>query len=247
MTDERAFLDTVSGTYTRGATQDAIIRQLIVRTFAPFIDTQTRALQLGFAEGVDTGLLAPLVGSVDVVEGSSEFIEAARQSGLANLTVHDALFEQFAVPEGAAPYDAIFAVYVLEHVDDPDVVLSNMRRCLAPGGRLFVVVPNARALSRQLARHMGLLDDLTTLTEHDHAHGHRRVYDRVTLNRDIAASGFRSVTEGGILLKLLADFQLDQCYAQGILGEAQVEGLYRMGLEYPDFCGSLFSVCEAVS
>jgi hypothetical protein len=46
------------------------------------------------------------------------------------------------------------------------------------------------------------------------------------------------------MLKLLADFQLDQLYEAGILGDAQVDGLYKLGLEYPDLCGSLFAVCD---
>jgi hypothetical protein len=51
MSDEHAFLDTVAGTYTPGATQKASIRRLIVRTFAPGLMQHTRALPIGFAGG----------------------------------------------------------------------------------------------------------------------------------------------------------------------------------------------------
>ena len=105
-------------------------------------------------------------------------------------------------------------------------------------------MPNARALSRQLALHMGLLKDLKELTENDHNHGHRRVYDRVTINADIAAAGFENVSQGGIMLKILADFQMDQLIDNGMLRDQQIDGLYSLGLEYPDLCGSLFSVCR---
>jgi hypothetical protein len=45
-------------------------------------------------------------------------------------------------------------------------------------------------------------------------------------------------------LKLLADFQMDQLIDQGMLKDQHLDGLYALGLEYPDLCGSLFSVCK---
>jgi hypothetical protein len=136
---------------------------------------------------------------------------------------------------------------VLEHVLDPVSVLERVRSLLAPGGRIFIVVPNARAFSRQLALHMGLLRELKELTRSDLDHGHRRVYDRPQLNRDLEAAGLQSISEGGILLKFLADFQLDELIERGILTKAHIEGLYRLGLEYPEFCSALFSICEVKS
>ena len=90
---------------------------------------------------------------------------------------------------------------------------------------------------------MGLLESLYALTPNDINHGHRRVYDRVTLTRDIEAADLQQVSQGGLLLKLLADFQMDKLIDTDILGEQQQEGLYKMGLEYPDLAGSLFAVC----
>lgn len=40
-------------------------------------------------------------------------------------------------------FDLITAHFVLEHVPDPVAALSSMRRCLAPGGRIFFTVPDA--------------------------------------------------------------------------------------------------------
>jgi hypothetical protein len=110
---------------------------------------------------------------------------------------------------------------------------------------LFIVVPNARALSRQLALHMGLIADLKALTENDLVNGHRRVYDRVSLNRELRDTGFSTVAEGGLMLKILADFQLDKLIDDGFIQQQQIDGLYSLGLEYPDFCGALFSICTA--
>lgn len=243
--DERRHLDAVSATYAQASPQDRAIRQLIVRTFAPYLRPQMRALQLGYSEGVDTALLQQAVATLDVVEGARDFAEAARAATRPGAQVFECLFEDFTLPPGVPQYDAVFASYVLEHVQQPGEVLAAVRKVMAPGARLFVAVPNARALSRQLARHMGLIENLDSLTENDHRHGHRRVYDRASLNRELEAAGFRTISQGGVMLKILADFQLDALFESGLLGEAQVDGLYRLGLEYPDLCGTLFSVCEA--
>jgi SAM-dependent methyltransferase len=242
--DEKAFLDAVQATYAHGSPQDRAIRGLIVRTFRPWLQPGMRVLQLGYSEGIDTGLVQDMVAQLDVVEGAAGFAGAARDAARDGAQVFECLFEDFTLPPGAQPYDAVIASYVLEHVQQVDEVLAMVRRVLVPGGKLLVAVPNARALSRQLARHMGLIDDLTTLTENDHRHGHRRVYDRVSLNRDLERAGFLPIAQGGVMLKPLADFQMDHLFETGILGDAQVDGLYRLGLEYPDLCGTLYAVCE---
>lgn len=240
--DERSFLESVTETYvTSESSQDRLIKSLAVRTFEPFIRTDSRALEFGCCDGYMTSLIARLCHDVTVVDGSQTFINMARKLAPANVEFVYALFEEF-TPDRKFEY--IFATYVLEHVRDAIEFLKHAGGMLNEYGLLFIVVPNARAMSRQIARHMGLIDDLFALTQNDLHHGHRRVYDRVLLNRDIESAGLRQVSSGGLLLKLLADFQMDKMIDTGILGDAQIEGLYKMGLEYPDFAGSLFSICK---
>jgi 2-polyprenyl-3-methyl-5-hydroxy-6-metoxy-1,4-benzoquinol methylase len=244
MRDTEAFLDAVRQTYTRESLQDKAIRRLAVRTFEPYLSRDGRGMQMGYSEGIDTELLAARVARLEVVEGCRAFIEDGERRGLPNVGFRHAMFEDLALATDEAPFDYVFANYVLEHVLDVPQVLGRVRGVLKPGGLLFVVVPNARALSRQLAVHMGLLPEVKALTEHDHSHGHRRVYDRVSLDRDVEAAGFRIIAQGGLMLKILADFQLNRLFKDGILEEAHIDGLYRLGLEYPDLCGSLFAVCR---
>jgi hypothetical protein len=46
------------------------------------------------------------------------------------------------------------------------------------------------------------------------------------------------------MLKILADFQMDELISMQVLQDEHIDGLYGLGLEYPDLCGSLFSVCR---
>jgi len=245
MTDsnkEMEFLESVIHTYvTSDSPQDRLIKTLAVQTFQPYIRPNKRALEFGCCDGYMTTLIAKHVDQVTVVDGSKSFIEMAKKRVPAKVQFVHSLFEDYSPNH---KYDYIFATYVLEHVSDAIGFLKMASQLLAEDGLLFIVVPNARALSRQLARHMGILDDLFALTPNDINHGHRRVYDRISLNRDIDTAGLLQVGQGGLLLKILADFQMDKLVETGIIAEPQIEGLYKMGLEYPDLAGSLFSVCR---
>ena len=238
--DEKLFLDRVYSTYTVDeSSQTRVMRELVVRTFAPHIRGGV-ALELGCSDGYMTEMLASRVDHLDVVDGSRSFLAEAEKRGLPNVAYTYSLFEQF---ETSTKYDYVFASFIFEHVLDPQLVFAMIRRVLKPDGRLFLVVPNARALSRQLALHMGLIEDLKALTENDLVNGHRRVYDRVFLNREIRTAGFEPIVEGGLMLKILADFQLDRLIDDEFLQQPQIDGLYKLGFEYPDLCGALFSIC----
>lgn len=241
--DEKTFLEQLAATYTTSdSPQDAAIRSLALRAFLPHTDTAGNALEMGCDTGYMTALLSGRFRHLTVVDGSLTFLEQTRSRGLPNVRYEHALFEEF---ESAETFDHIFLCYVLEHVIDPVALLRKARSLLSAHGKAFIVVPNARAQSRQLARHMGLIDDLYALTDNDRRHGHRRTYDRVLLERDIASAGLAPLHGGGLMLKPFADFQMNALFASGVLGDSQVDGLYRMGLEYPDLAGSLFSVCCA--
>jgi 2-polyprenyl-3-methyl-5-hydroxy-6-metoxy-1,4-benzoquinol methylase len=241
ISSELEFLDEKSLTYVTGqSAQDDLIRKLAVETFEPFIDPKL-GLELGCSDGYMTRLLSKKLRQLDVVEGSEHFIKRAKQRNLQNVSFIHCLFEEF---KAAKQYDYIFLCYVLEHVYEVGEILRIVHSSLHPDGLLFVVVPNSRALSRQLAYHMGLIPDLQALTQNDFAHGHRRVYDRVSLNRDLEDGGFTTIAQGGIMLKFLADFQMDRLLDMAVLQKPQIRGLYKLGFEYPDLCGSIYSICK---
>ncbi len=244
--NEKAFLEQAFSTYRlNGSSQNRVIRDLVMRTFDPYLSLRQGAtgLELGYADGYETALLSGRLGRLDVVEGSETSIKEGESRNFPNVNFIYSLFEEFSPPDGIR-YDYVFANFVMEHVIDVDTVLQMIRSILKPDGLFFVTVPNARALSRQLALRMKLLDGLYALTENDIHHGHRRVYDRVLLNNDLDRNGFLTVSEGGIMFKILADFQLDRLIDDRILAEEHIDGLYRLGLEYPEFAGSIFSVCR---
>jgi 2-polyprenyl-3-methyl-5-hydroxy-6-metoxy-1,4-benzoquinol methylase len=200
-----------------------------------------RAIELGCYHGDFTRLLTAHYADLTVIEGAGDLVEIARSRVPAAVRFVHSRFEDFA-PDGV--YDAAFLVHTLEHLDDPVAVLRRIRSWLSPTGRLFVVVPNAHAASRQIAVGMGLIPYASAVTEGEHLHGHRRTYSLDVLKHDVSQAGFRIEDCGGIMFKPLANFQLDRCLAEGIIGEPFLEGCFELGKIYPDLCASIFTVCS---
>lgn len=240
---EKEFVESLVKDYITSdmSSQTRLMRELFIRTFEPYIKKEGIGLELGSEIGYMSEKLAVLVDHLDVVDGSEDFLAQVKSRNIPNAGYYCSLFEEFK-PE--KKYDYVFASHILEHLIDVGQVLTVAKQALKPDGYLFVNVPNARALSRQLARHMGLIKDLYELTPNDLRGGHRRVYDRTTLNRDIEAAGFNIIAQGGILFKPFADFQMDQLIDTGLLGEPQSEGLYRLGHEYPDMCADIYAIAQ---
>lgn len=222
------------------SSQTRLMRELMIRTFRPYVKGGV-GLELGSEIGFMSERLAKLVDHLDVVDGSQEFLDQVKSRGIKNADYHCSLFEEF---KPQKKYDYVFASHILEHLIDVQAVLNVVKSALKPTGYFLITVPNARALSRQLARHMGLIKDLYELTPNDLRGGHRRVYDRVLLNRDLEQAGFEIISQGGILFKPLADFQMDKLIDSKILGEPQCEGLYKLGFEYPDMCADVFAIAR---
>ena len=143
-----------------------------------------------------------------IVDGAPRLIDGFRES-LAplprGLELLEGYFESFDCPHR---FDVIEAGFILEHVDDPGLILRRMHRFLVPSGRLFIAVPNARSLHRQLGHHAGLLDDMYALSEADRALGHKRYFDASSLAELVTRSGYQVEKIGGLLLKPFTTSQM---------------------------------------
>ena len=239
---EKALLEKYASNYitSNDSSQQRLMRELEIRVFGQYIDQGT-ALELGCEIGYMSELIAPRVAQLDIVDASELFLNQTKMRGMTNTRYFCSLFEEFKPP---CRYDYVFASHVLEHLKDVQDVLAMVRVALTGKGLLFVAVPNARALSRQLARHMGLITSLYDLTPNDLRGGHRRVYDRVALDRELERAGFEVIARGGIFFKFLADFQMDKLIDLKILEKAHLEGLFNLGNEYPDMCADIYAIAR---
>ena len=72
---------------------------------------------------------------------------------------------------------------------------------------------------------MGLLQELSDLSKNDLDHGHRRVYDISSLEKDISSAGLYVKQKKGLVFKILADFQLNKLLKTNFLNENHILAL----------------------
>jgi len=219
---------------------DTILRRYMMRALDPFLPPG-RALEMGCYLGDVTEMLAERYTDLTVIEASGELASAAQKRLGARARFLQGMFETIDVAE---QFDAIFLMHTLEHLDDPVQVLRRAGGWLNDSGRLFVVVPNANAPSRQIAVQMGLIPFNSAVTDAEREHGHRRTYSLDTLERDVIGAGLRIVHRGGVFFKPLANYQFDKLAGGDIVSDAYLEGCYRLGMHYPDLCASIYVVCD---
>ena len=219
---------------------DEIVRRYMMRAFNPFMPTG-RALELGCYKGDSTQWLMQRYEDLTVIEAASDLVEAARARFGAKVKF---LCNTFEACDLAEEFDAIFLINTLEHLDDPVVVLRKIRSWLSPAGRLFVLVPNAQAPSRQIAVKMGLIPYNAAVTVAEACNGHRHTFSFDTLERTVRDAGLSALYRGGLIFKALANYQFDEALRKGIISESYVEGCYQLGMQYPELCASIYLVCE---
>jgi 2-polyprenyl-3-methyl-5-hydroxy-6-metoxy-1,4-benzoquinol methylase len=219
---------------------DYILREYMMQSFEPFL-VKGKALELGCYMGEFTKLIVKHFSDVTVVEGSDELIEQSRQRVGADVNFIHSTFETAELKD---KYDSVFLMHTLEHLDDPVLVLKRINHWLSERGRLFLVVPNANAPSRQIAVKMGLIPYNSAVIESERLHGHRKTYSLDTLEHEALTGGLRVLYRGGIFFKPLAGSQFDEALEAKIITREYLDGCYWLGMIYPDLCASVFLVCE---
>lgn len=218
-----------------------VMHSYMIRSFEPFFNKGS-LLELGSFKGDFTKRFLTFFDDVTCVEASDIAIEEAKRKLGDKIKFVNSRFEIAALPKR---YDNIVLTHVLEHLDDPILVLKRINdEWLAEGGNLFLVCPNANAPSRQIAVKMGLITHNAAVTPAEAEHGHQCTYSLDTLERDAVAAGLKVVHRSGIFFKALANFQWDQLLNTDIISKEYLEGCYKVGQHYPDLCSSIFLMCE---
>jgi len=151
--------------------------------------------------------LGSRLASYTIVEGSRAVIrEFEAQWPLDRKPdVVEAYFESF---QPTRSYDAIEMGFVLEHVDDPALIVRRFKQFLKPGGFIGMAVPNARSLHRLIGHEAGLLDDVYKLSAEDRQLGHKRYFDLHSFSQLAELEGLVVRRTRGIMMKPVTTNQL---------------------------------------
>lgn len=198
------------------------------------------SLGIGYVEVADkilAKLISRLLNRYVVVDGSPRIIEGFRRSLGAHppqgLEILEGYFETFKCSER---FEIIEAGFILEHVDDPTFVLNRMHQFLQPNGRIFIAVPNARSLHRELGHLAGFLKDMYTLSPSDLALGHKHYFDLEAISRVVTNAGFKVAKVEGLFLKPFSTQQLKKLDLPPVVWQA----LTGISVNYPSISNAIY-------
>lgn len=224
---------------------DVITRKFLLREFSRNFEVDSaKVLEVGSYDGSMTELILDYFEKIDVVEASPKMAQIVKEKFGQRVCVHEGLIEDIDIQE---KYDVIFLIHTLEHVTDPSSVLLKLKSMLAEGGHIFIAVPNANALSRQLAVNMGIINYSHDVPEGEAAQGHLRTYALDTLLFEMKKVDLKVIDSGGVILKALANFQIDAALKAGIIDDKYITAANDLAKKYPDFSASIYAVVKTTS
>ena len=210
-----------------------ICQQFELNWVKKHIRSGDRVLELGFGDGITFRNLSAYC-ELSVVDGSKLIVNEARKVAQeigSNSSIYESYFENFEIAE---KYDLVFASHVLEHVDNPDLIMDKMRTWLKPEGIAIIIVPNAQSIHRRLAVNLGLQPELDTLSKRDLLVGHQRVYTLTQLSALCDKKNWRVREVRGFFMKFLSNSQMVD------FEETLVEALCTISDEIPpELCANL--------
>ncbi|MEO8828962.1 class I SAM-dependent methyltransferase [Lapillicoccus sp.] len=144
--------------------------------------TPGRALDIGAAGGGNTRVLRDLGWTPVAMEFGPEGAEVAHERGLSTVRA-----DARRLPLDDRSIDLVVAFDILEHIEEDDVAVTEIRRALRPDGTFLVAVPA----------------DPRLWSAHDDAVDHVRRYTRETLSSVLHRGGFdiASMTSWNVLLR----------------------------------------------
>lgn len=238
--DNKRELDSFKNEYL-SPTPDRRVDQQVLGLVCEFVISKLageRVLELGVGDQVWTPKLLEKFGSVTSIDGSQELLSAMQLKlpGKRWTPVHS-FFEEY---DPEQRFDTVLMTYVLEHVDDPFLILQRARRhWVSEGGRLAVVVPHALSLHRRLAVKMGLVSFPGELGDTDRRMGHKHCFTSYEMEKLIFNAGFRIIERKGMFTKVLPNSMLSQC------SDGQLRGLFELGLELPiEYSAAVFFLAQ---
>jgi len=220
---------------------DWTIRDFLLQRVSTYLERDSPTLEVGAYMGDMTAQILQLFSKLTVLEGSEALCEHLGKRFGKDVALIQNTIENVVVSE---KFQNIFLVHTLEHLEDPVAALKKIGSWLTENGRMVVAVPNAEALSRQIAVRMGLIESNRAVTSGEYEHGHRRTYCMDELLSDIRQSGLKVVESGGVIVKPLSNSQFDEALEKGIISHEYVQGCDQLAREFPNLSASLFVVLQ---
>lgn len=190
-------------------------------------------LELGIGHGYTTNTFSKFFKSYKVLEGGPKIIERFYELNPdTKVDVELVYFEDYKSDE---KFDAILMGYVLEHVDDPALILNIYKNHLKKDGSIFVVVPNGAALNRRFGLKAGYIKSLDEMSEFDYQCGHKRTFTYESLLSLVKDCGLKVEKCEGIFIKPMTTPQM----IAANIPDNIIQAMCEVAVDFPELSSSI--------
>lgn len=197
-------------------------KQVLESIFAQSGDGFANALEVGIGlKGVLSEVL--IRKTATVVEPISDFVIQDRLRKYSCPVVYvESTLEDYLADENSQEenyFDLIVLSSVLHELQDPEYALKGLRRLLAAGGVIVVVVPNKYSIHRLLGLALGMTKSLGEKTSTELRMGQRGAYSLDTLEQELSKAGFTTTQARTFFPKFLSSAQIQSSLDAAKLSE----------------------------
>lgn len=190
-------------------------------------------LELGLGHGYTSINFSKKFEKHTVIEGSKGIIEQFHGKFKNHkINIINEYFEKY---ESIEKFDVIVMGFIIEHVDEPNLILKKYKQYLNKNGSIFITVPNAEALNKRFGYEAGIIDDIFKLSEGDKALGHKRLFTVDSLRKLVEDEGYLVKNIEGIFLKPITTKQIIDLK----LPEKTLNAMLKVGVNYPELCAAI--------
>lgn len=172
-----------------------------------------------------------------IIEPSKEFAEIAISKNMKNTKVINDYFEN-AIDQIDENPDFIICSGLLHEVPDSGKLLSSIYKAMSSETVAHINVPNAYSFHRRLAFEMGILDQVTTLSDRNISLQQPRVYELESLIKEVESHGLKITAQGGHFVKPFTHSQMESVCK--VLERNVLDGLYELGKSNPEWASEIY-------
>lgn len=176
-----------------------------------------KVLEMGVGMGTYSDKIIKKFGHSYVVDGAQDLLNNQKEKFNDKITTYCSYFEKF---NPSIKFNTVLSTNVLEHVDNPVLVLKQIKSWLCDDGKIIIVVPNANSLHRNYGVCLDIMHDITELGNSDIKVGHQRVYTFELLKEHINEAGLKINKVYPSFIKLLSNAQMSE------FSEKQITALF---------------------
>lgn len=211
--------------------------ETLVRTLRP---TTVMEIGCGFDQLFTRVADVSSIKKWSIVEPAEVFSTAAREKlkDDKRVEVIQGFVEDVITDADSMRVDLCICAGLLHEVARPEQILQVAKWSLSNGGVLHVGVPNAKSFHRMLAVEMGLISSPFQMSERNKTLSQYRVFDANTLRALVNEAGLHVVGAGGYFIKPFTHTQMEKVIEN--VGEEVLEGLWHMGVKYPELASEIF-------